>query len=165
MADNYTVKNYSVAQIAYLAGIIDGEGCVYIGNHSCNKETGAKYYQTLIKISSTDICLIDWLTTIFGGLRGEYTPTQMSKNGRKQVYFWQCSGNRLTHLCQLILPFVIIKKAEIEIMLKMRATFNGVAQKGKQGIQAHSEELLDLRQSYLNQLRALHIRNHTYNRD
>lgn len=165
MADFYERKNYSVAQLAYLAGIIDGEGCIYIGNHSSNKESGAKYYQTLIKISSTDICLIDWLMNIFGGLRGEYTPSQMSKNGRRQVYFWQVTGERLTHLCELIYPFILIKKDELEIMLKMRATYNGVTKKGKQGIQAHPKELLDLRQIYLDQLRKLHIRNHTYKKD
>ena len=165
MTDLYERKNYSPHQVGYLAGIVDGEGCVYIGNHSCNKETGAKYYQTLIKVSNTDKGLIDWLMSIFGGLRGEYTPSQMSKNGRKQVYFWQCSGSRVTHLCELILPFCIIKKKEIEIMLKMRATFNGVAKKGKQGIQTHSKELLDIRQALMNELRQLHCRNHTYQRD
>jgi hypothetical protein len=47
----------------------------------------------------------------------------------------------------------------------MRATFNGVTKKGKQGIQAHSQELLDLRQTYLDEIRQLHVRNHTYQRD
>ncbi len=161
MVDNYTPKNYAIEHLAYLAGIIDGEGCIYIGNHSANKETGAKYFQTIMKVSSTDICLIDWLMLTFGGLRGEYTPSQMAKNCRSQVYFWQCSGARLTHLCQLILPFAIIKKKELEIMLKMRATYNGVTQKGKQGIQAHTKELLNLRQTFMDQLRKLHIRNYS----
>ena len=66
--DIYNRKEYTLAQIAYLAGIIDGEGCIYIGNHSCNAETGDKYYQTLLKVTSTDKCLIDWLQQIFGGL-------------------------------------------------------------------------------------------------
>lgn len=160
MADLYTRKNYAIQHLAYFAGIIDGEGCVYIGNHSCCPKTGDKYFQTLLKISSTDSCLIDWLMEIFGGLRGEYTPKQMAKNCRSQVYFWQCTGARLTHLCELILPFVIIKKKEIEIMLKMRSTYIGVAHKGKQGIQRNSPELLQLRQEYMDDLRALHIRNY-----
>lgn len=160
--DIYERKNYSIAQLAYFAGIMDGEGCFYIGNHSCNKKTGAKYYQTVLKVASTDHKLIDWLKQTFGGLTSTYTPNQTPKNSRNQVYQWIATGERLTHLCELILPFIITKKLEVEIMLKMRSTYNGVTQKGKQGIQAHSQELLDLRQIYMDELRALHIRNHTY---
>lgn len=149
MAELYIRKNYAIQQVAYLAGIIDGEGCVYIGNHSCCPKTGDKYFQTLFKVSSTEKKLIDWLIDVFGGLRGEYTPKQMAKNCRSQVYFWQCTGERLTHLCELIFPFVIIKKDEIEIMLKMRSTYSGVTQKGKQGIQRNSPDLLALRQKYM----------------
>lgn len=161
MADMYIRKNYAITHVAYLAGIIDGEGCVYIGNHSCCPKTGDKHFQTLLKVSSTDQNLINWLIEIFGGLQGEYTPKQMAKNCRSQVYFWQCSGQRLTHLCELILPFVIIKRDEIEIMLKMRSTYCGVTQKGKQGIQRNTTELLQLRQKYMDQIRALHIRNYS----
>jgi hypothetical protein len=59
----YIRKEYTVAEIAYLAGIIDGEGCIYIGNFSCNKKTGVPYYQTNIQVTNTDKKLIDWLLT------------------------------------------------------------------------------------------------------
>jgi len=98
---------------------------------------------------------------IFGGLMGEYTPKQLPKISRSQVYYWQCTGDRLTHLCELILPYMVIKKQEVELMLKMRATFTGVAKKGKQGIQRNCPETLQLRQAYMDQLRAFHIRNYS----
>lgn len=161
MADIYTRKNYAIQHLAYLAGIIDGEGCIYIGNHSSNKETGDKYYQTIIKVTSTDKILIDWLIEHFDGLQGNFTQKQHAKNSRRPAYFWQISGERLTHICELLLPYVVIKRDELEIMLKMRATYVGVAQKGKQGIQRNSQELLNLRQFLMEQLRSLHIRNYT----
>jgi hypothetical protein len=163
--DIYNRKEYSIAEIAYLAGIIDGEGCIYIGNHSCNAETGDKYFQTIMKVTSTDKCLIDWLQKIFGGLVKEYTPNQTPENSRKPAWFWQASGERLTHLCELLIPYAIIKKTELEIMLRMRNTYQGVTQKGKYGIQRNSQELLNLRQFLMDQIRALHVRNYSYKKD
>lgn len=158
--NKYTRRDYPEVQIAYLAGIIDGEGCVYIGNHSFNKKTGDKYFQTIIKVSTVDAVLSDWLFKTFGGLKGIYTPRQTPKNSKSKIFYWQCSGELLTHLCELMLPFLIIKKCEVEIMLKMRSTFQGTSQKGKQGIQRNTPELLAYREQLMKDLRALHIRNY-----
>ena len=75
----YTRKEYTVAQLAYLAGIIDGEGSIYIGNFSCNKKTKVPYYQTNIQVTNTDKTLIDWLFDIFGGLVTTRTKKQMPR--------------------------------------------------------------------------------------
>lgn len=160
---NYERKEYTIAQIAYLAGIIDGEGSIYIGNFSCNPKTKVPYYQTNIQVTNTDKPLIDWLYEIFGGLFSKRTPKQHASNSRKQAYIWTASGDRVTHLCELILPYLIAKKRQCEIMIKMRATFTkNHCTKGKRGIQQHSADLVYLRQSYMDEMRNLHIRTHSY---
>jgi hypothetical protein len=159
----YIRKEYTVAEIAYLAGIIDGEGCIYIGNFSCNKKTGVPYYQTNIQVTNTDKKLIDWLFNVFGGLVNTRTKKGMPHNSRKQVYVWTASGERVTHLAEIILPYLIVKTKQCEIMIKMRATFTqSHVQKGKQGIIPHSAELIHLRQSLMDEIRSLHIRTHSY---
>jgi hypothetical protein len=159
----YERKEYTIAQIAYLAGIIDGEGSIYIGNFSCNPKTKVPYYQTNIQVTNTDKDLIDWLYDIFGGLISKRTAKQHPANSRKQAYIWTCSGDRVTHLCELILPYLIAKKRQCEIMIKMRATFiSNHCKAGKQGIIPHSAELVNLRQSYMDEMRSLHIRTHSY---
>ncbi len=158
----YERKEYSIAEIAYLAGIIDGEGSVYIGNFSCNPKTGSKYYQTNIEVSNTDKNLIDWLSNIFGGRIYLYTHKQTPKNSRRTVYRWTISGERVTHVCELIFPYVVAKKRQVEIMIKMRETFKpktGVI-RGVQGIQILDAELLALRQSYFEEMQSLHCRNY-----
>lgn len=160
---NYERKEYTIAQIAFLAGIVDGEGSIYIGNFSCNPKTKVPYYQTNIQVTNTDKPLIDWLHEIFGGLLSKRTLKQHAANSRKQAYMWTASGDRVTHLCELMLPYLIAKKRQCEIMLKMRATFTpNHCEKGKQGIQRHSAELMNLRQSYMDEMRSLHIRTHSY---
>lgn len=154
--------NYTIAQLAYLAGIIDGEGSIYIGNFSCNKKTGAKYYQTNMEVTNTDKILIDWLLENIGGRSGVYTAKQTPKNSRKTVYRWMVSGDLLTHLCHLLLPYLTIKKRQCEIMIKMRKTYEHTGmQKGKQGIQDLPQLLLDERQKYLEEMKSLHCRNYS----
>lgn len=163
--NDYTRREYTIAQIAYLAGIIDGEGSIYIGNFSSNPKTGAKYYQTNMEVTNSDQSLIDFLYNTFGGLVNAYTASQTPKNSRKKYWRWICTGERLTHLCEEILPYLTAKKRQCKIMLKMRQTYKGrgkgVSSKGIQGVQPYPQEVLDLRQQYMEEIRALHCRNYS----
>lgn len=158
----YERKDYTVAELAYLAGIIDGEGSVYIGNFSSNPKTGTKYYQTNIEVTNTDLQLMDWLLNTFGGRNYTYTAKQTPHNSRRTSYRWIATGERVTHLCELLLPYVIVKKPQIEIMIKMRATFKPISgvKRGVQGIQILDADILATRQSYFEQMQALHCRNY-----
>lgn len=162
---DYIRKEYAIEQIAYLAGIIDGEGSIYIGNFSCNPKTRAKYYQTNIEVTNCDQSLMDWLLDTFGGRIYKYTEKQTPKCHRRNYFRWIMCGEGVTHICELILPFLICKKTQCEIMIKMRATYKGrgkgISIKGKHGVQPHPKELLDLRQSLMDQMRSLHIRNYS----
>ena len=156
---DYIRKEYTVAEAAYMAGIMDGEGTFYIGNYSGNRKNGDKHYQTVIAICSTDKCLIDWLFEIFGGSTRQYTPNQMAKNARKQVYRWQATSNRLTHICKEILPYLVIKRRQCEIMIEIRSTYNDLHNiKGRQHVQNLPKGILELRQKLMDELRFLHGR-------
>ncbi len=156
------MKNYSIAQLAYLAGIIDGEGSIYIGNFSCNPKDGTPYYQTNIEVTNTDKSLIDWLAFNFNGRTCKYSAKQTPKNSRREVFRWIISGNDLTELCHLLLPFLIIKKRQCEIMILMRKTYiRSITTRGKQGTQPLSNEILLLRKQYFDEMRSLHCRNYS----
>lgn len=157
--DRYISKEYSSTDIAYLAGIVDGEGSLTIGNYSHNKKTGVPHYQTILNINNTNKSLIDWLLNTFGGGYCHYTARQTPKISRQAIYRYIATGNRLTHICQLILPFVIIKKRQVEIILEMRKTYLPYTSKGGiQGTQALSQEILDFRYQCFLELRSLHCR-------
>jgi len=155
----FTPKEYNPLHLAYLAGIIDGEGCIHIGYYF-NKSQNRSTYHTLIQITSTDKPLIEWLSVHFGGKAALYTKAQTPKNSRQTPYTWKITGDELTHICRLVLPYMISKKDQIEIMLKMRATFHDQHEprKGQQGIQPMSQELIDYRHSLMSDLRALYCR-------
>lgn len=160
----YIPKDYEPTQLAYLAGIIDGEGSIYIGNYSFSKKTGDPLYQTNLEVSNTDECLIDWIVYNFGGKKYEYTPKQTPKNSRKKVFRWACTGEMLTHICPLILPYIVIKKRQCEIMIEMRKTFEFTGcfkgNRGNGAISRVPSEILQLRKSLFDEIRSLHCRNY-----
>lgn len=162
--DRYIKRFYKDTEIAYLAGIIDGEGSLTIGNYSANKKTGVLHYQTVLNINNTDKDLIDWIFATFGGNICHYSAKQTPKNSRKEVWRYIATGDRLTHICELILPYVICKRKQVEIMLKMRSTYKShTSIGGKQGTQALSQDIIDFRQKCFVEIRSLHVRRGSLN--
>jgi hypothetical protein len=161
MVRSKVMKQYTIAQISYLAGIIDGEGSIYIGNFSHNPKTGMPYYQTNMEVTNTDEGLIIWLMESIGGRRTTYTAAQTPKNSRRTVYRWMVSGELLTHLCHLLLPYLIIKKRQCEIMIEMRKTFESSNFiRGQFGSTFADENTLNIRKKLFDKMRSLHCRNY-----
>ena len=159
----YIRIDYKERDIAYLAGIIDGEGTMYIGNFSKNPKTGLPNYQTQMEVVNTEKKLIEWLAQTFGGKCANRTREQIPGKSRKEVFIWRCSGDRLTHLCEILKPYLIIKRRQVDIMLEMRATYDRQSyQKGKQGTQQLPIEVLHLRQKLMDEMRALHNRTYSH---
>ena len=144
--------------IIYLAAIVDGEGCLCISKHKSNHNRGYNH-QVRLEVSNTDKRLLDWIQERFGGRVAIYTHAQQPKNSRQTSYRWICEGKRLTHICELIHPFSVIKKEQIDIMLKIRYSMQKpTSHKGKQGIQPVLQSELDLRDDLFLKLKHLHCR-------
>lgn len=159
MISTYVKKEYSISQLAYLAGIIDGEGSFFIGCYAFNKTTGTPHFHTSIQVTSTDKVLIEWLVDNFGGKCYGYTEKQTPKNSRRKPYRWTIHADRVKHLSELMLPYLVIKKEQAEVMIEMRATFEKTKmRKGQHGTQPIPKSVLDLRYSLFYKLKDLHIR-------
>jgi hypothetical protein len=155
----YTRKEYTIAEAAYMAGLMDGEGTFFIGNYGTSRNP---FFQTVLKITSTDKCMIEWVYNTFGGWMSEYTSKQRAQNSKGPVYSWACSGDRLTHLCEIMLPYLTAKTNQAEILLEMRKTYRGAEHvKGKFGVQRISEDLWNIRVELMKRLQSLHCRNYS----
>ncbi len=111
---------------------------------------------------STDRCMVEWAYKVFGGWMSEYTSAQRAKNCKSPVFTWSCTGDRLTHICEIMLPYLTAKRDQAEILLLMRKTYhNSEYVKGKQGVQKIPQHVLDTRLKLMKQLQSLHIRNYT----
>lgn len=116
--DGDRLNSLSDAELGYIAGIIDGEGSFYIYLKSGGK-SGRKYHRSALKIANTDTTLIQWLYDRIGGTIATSTP---KKENHKIVYHLAVEGPRLVNVINLLSPYLIIKRAQAEVVKSMQET-------------------------------------------
>ena len=105
-------------ELAYLAGIIDGEGCFFIGLFRTKATKNLLNYQTYIKISNNEKSLIDWVHEKAGATNIQQDrPTRKSLVNRT-CFSSQITGATLDALLPRILPYLVIKRRQCEIMMR-----------------------------------------------
>jgi len=104
MKKEYTLRDM---KLAYIAGIIDGEGYIGLKDRiSC--------VSLVVQATNTDKALLQFIVDTFGGSIGEYAP----QANRKAAYKWSlCASKAADMLCEL-LPYLITKKERAHIALK-----------------------------------------------
>lgn len=122
----YDLSNVTPLDLAYLAGFIDGEGCFFIGNFpTVSKCTGNRYlnYHCILKVSNNCVSVLDWICNTFHSRTTKFN--KKNKDHTRNFITYDCyfTGNLLTDLTKMLLPYLKIKQPQAEVMLKMRATF------------------------------------------
>ena len=101
--------------LAYVAGIIDGEGSISL-YPPCKGRRGLKIS---VQVGNTNEWLIQWLRFIFGG----YIYTIPPRKNCKPVHSWSVSYQQALGVLQAVYPYLRLKKPQAEIainFLKMR---------------------------------------------
>lgn len=111
-------ENLSVAELAYAAGVVDGEGCITIRLSSRVKAGRPSMVHALaLAVSSIDKPLTDWLCERFGG----YCSTRTPKRALKEVHTWRCESKTAANVLRVIRPYLLIKAAQADIALEFQA--------------------------------------------
>lgn len=85
--------------LAYLAGIIDGEGSIFRRVPLPRRKWG-------VEVANTDVGLIEWLAGLGGRVRVEH------RIGGRTVYHWQVYARRdMVELLTAVRPYMRIKAA------------------------------------------------------
>jgi hypothetical protein len=105
----------SDTELAYIAGIIDGEGCLIIIPHKITHTNSGYSMHCQLHISNTDEKLIDWLIVKLGGKKQIVKPRSPKHSVQ---YFVMLHAKTLRALLPKIKPFSIIKIEQIEILLE-----------------------------------------------
>lgn len=155
----FTPKQHDPIKLAYLAGIVDGEGCLHIGQANVS-HTGkiTRHHRCCLKVDSTDQILIDWLIDNFDGLNSARTRWTSKRAYERPVHTWVVTGDKLLELCEQILPYLVIKRKHCENIIKFRKTFTNK-------IGEHtppSEEMIQIREECLKVSRQLNSRWHNH---
>ena len=109
-------------QAAYIAGIVDGEGCIsYRMERDMRLVSGHKRYPALkVEVGNTNEELILWLLAVVG--EGVTTKARSYQNkNHKPHYSIVWKANRALALLEQVLPYLTIKKSRAQLMLDLRA--------------------------------------------
>jgi hypothetical protein len=97
--------------LAYAAGYIDGDGCLYIGTFATTKGTT---YEFSIQVSSVKKESTDWLKKTFGGS----TRSKETEGNRRTPHVWTIKGKKSLSLAEAILPYLVDKNQECQIFIE-----------------------------------------------
>lgn len=97
----------SSEQLAYIAGIVDGEGCIGL--------TRMKQTRIVMRVSvaMTDKIIPEWLDAEFGGTLS----VRNTRPGWKTRYDWNIYSQKALVFLKQVLPFLVIKKGQAELAI------------------------------------------------
>lgn len=107
------------AELAYLAGIVDGEGSIFIAKNSARLQGS---YTLRLSVTSTDRVLIDWIHARFGG----NTCSQRKPNRWSPAYHWRLSGPHAKQLLEAIGPYLVIKRVKADWAIAFQQSRLGI---------------------------------------
>lgn len=144
----------TATMLAYLAGVIDGEGCIGIRK---TKRTGtwkSTRYAAAITVGSTSRSLIEQLMAAFraGCVTYRY-PTKTSRG----CYVWNVSSVGARHVLRMLRPYLVVKLEQANVLLEFIEDFDSFkgARPGKKGGQVVSADELARRERLYQRMRAL----------
>lgn len=139
---------WSETELAYLAGIIDGEGCVYIYKRKTRKNH-TDFFPRL-QLITTSKSLHEWIHKVFGGM---IFNRKVSNPKWKPRFEWYTTRGLMDDILEKILPYMVIKKSHIQIMIEFRKTFKTYY--GQKGV---PQDVVKLREDLCSQLKLLNKR-------
>lgn len=116
--------------LAYAAGIIDGEGS--IGVHRNGQNQLGYRYVLCIQVSMTNPIVPNWLREMFGGHTGTYKQSKQAF-GTKPVTKWFLYGIDALEFLYYIIPYLMEKREQAEIALVFPVGTKGNAETEIQG--------------------------------
>jgi hypothetical protein len=135
-------------QLAYLAGLIDGEGSIIIHRYKSqypkNRGNGRKSYPDKtprfvvdVTISMTDKSTVNWIKTFFGGHVA--VRQDRRKPTYRTIYRWGLRANKAVALTKKVRPYLITKARQADLIIFFQE--NLIRKTGWKGDGIQPEEL------------------------
>lgn len=139
------------SNLAYLAGIIDGEGCIRIAKRVKRSEEKWGYYELSLVVTNTDARLIKWIESTFGG---SVTPLARRKSHHKDLYEWVVSSRAAGSILSAVEKFMIVKKEQAQLALRFRENINNTRTHPGQSL---SPNVLEFRANCCEEMKRLKV--------
>lgn len=109
-----TVREVSKNDLNYIAGFLDGEGCV-----SLRKRKDNKYFAPVIEFSNTNLDVLKFIRERLGLTVNVNIHESGCRGNRKMTYKFAIKGWRnCLHVAKLLFPYSLVKKKRLYILIK-----------------------------------------------
>ncbi len=134
-----TSNELSMEDIAYTAGIIDGEGYVGI-DKQCNSRwgEGTPYYYARLAVANTGAQLISWLQSHWSGSVNHRAP---SNPRARDTWVWVVSTGQSAKVLSVVFPFLVLKKRQADTVIRFSRLSSGVVRDKE--LMTRQQELYD----------------------
>ncbi len=139
---------WSETDLAYFAGLLDGEGSF------CLHDFGTHRFGCGVAIGNTDIRMLEWVKDRFGG----FLKAEKRNNPRhKPIWRWTAEANTLPEMLTAILPYLIVKREQALNVLELRKSKEDPRSRMRGGPRGRPmpQEVLDVRQALYERGKAL----------
>lgn len=152
MADQDKLESIGHEDWIRLAAFIDGEGTIVISNGSAIYNKNGRVYLTLrVQISNTDIRLMQWLKSTFGGSISSIRP---STDRAKPAFIWTVGSMAAEAVVRGCRPFLLLKREQADIAISFRETFH----RGRNQVNHLTEPEWEMREKLRLDLKELNFR-------
>lgn len=145
------MSQHNIIDLAYAAGILDGEGTFVISEVKSRSHRQRKNPQHVmsVAVSMTDPEIPVMLQDLFGGNLGTY-----AYNGYRPQTRWSISGERAAKVCDALIPYLRLKRRQAELAVRFQ---RGRKITPRGGVEIPPDELA-ARRTAMNEMRALNRR-------
>ena len=110
-------RKQKVTELAYLAGMIDADGCVFLGVQKSNRS-----FELQVCVAQADEEVPEWIYNRFGGQIYLRQPSKASY-GQNPQFAWTITGRKAIRLLKKILPYMVLKKPQAELAIEYEITY------------------------------------------
>ena len=100
--------------LAYIAGLIDGEGCITVKQH--RSKAGLTRFDISVEVAMVANQPVQLIQALFGGNIYHRPPNNRGKLDYSKIML---SGEKAATMLKLILPYLLVKKPQAELALRV----------------------------------------------
>ena len=113
-------ENITVAELAWLAGIVDGEGSIFIMKQSRKDRERTFNYILRLTVQSADRIMADSCLNITE--EGACFTSIEKRERQSNTLKWEVSGRKAANILKEILPYLRVKKDQAQSAIKFQET-------------------------------------------
>jgi len=145
------VDNHLSLTLSYLAGIIDGEGCIRINKYKYKYKRGNKIKVAYAGTLQVEMCAKEVLK-VFSDTFGGNITSRKKKDTKPILYCWRVGNQKCKNVLKLLYPYLRAKKKQAKLVIEFQKEL--AKKNGGGGLPLNKEEI-EIRNKFYFKMKSL----------